>query len=43
MGFVEVEFVVVHVLIDAHVFTKSAYSPKTESSQFRMLWLVFGP
>ena len=30
-------------VIDAHVLTKSAYSPKIGSLQFCLLWLVFGP
>ena len=33
VGFMEVEFMVVYVLIEAHVLTKSAYLLKTESSQ----------
>ena len=43
MGFVEVEFVVVHVSISTHILIKSASLIETESSQLYLLWLVFGP
>ena len=43
VSFIEVEFMVVHVLIDAHVLTKSAYSSKIGSSQFCLLWSFFEP
>ena len=43
MGFVGVDFVVVHMFVDAHVLTKSAYWSKIGSSQFFLLRLVFGP
>ena len=42
-GFMEVEFVVVHVLIGARILTNSVYSVKTESSKFCMLRSIFGP
>ena len=37
MGFVEMEFVVVHVSTNAHVLTKSTSSTETGSSQLYML------
>ena len=43
VSFMEVEFVIVNVLIDAHVLTKSAYSSKIRSSQFYLLWSFFEP
>ena len=43
VGFVEVEFVVVHVSISAHVLTKFASSAKVESLQLYLMWSVFGP
>ena len=42
-SFMGVEFVVVHVLIDACVLTNFAYSPKTGFSQIRLLRSVFEP
>ena len=43
VGFMEVEFVVVHVLIDVHVLTKSTYSSKIRSLQLCLLWSFFEP
>ena len=43
VGFVEVEFVVVHVPTNSHVLTKSASSEKTVYSQLYQLCLDFGP
>ena len=43
MGFVEMEFVLVHVPTNTHVLTKSASLVETGSSQLYQLWLDFGP
>ena len=43
VGFMEVEFMVVHVSINAHVLTKSAYLGKTRYSQSCLLWSIFEP
>ena len=37
MGLVGVEYVVVHVMVNADGLAKSAYSLKTESLQFHLL------
>ena len=43
VGFMEVEFVVVHMSIDVHVLTKFGDSTKTGSLQLYLLWSVLGP
>ena len=41
MGLMIVDFVVVHVVVDASGLTKSAYSLKIGSLELRLLWLGF--
>ena len=43
VGFVEVEFVVVHVPRIAHVLATSVSLVETRSSQFYLLLSIFGP
>ena len=43
VGFVKVEFMVVHVPRIAHNLTKSTLSTKTRFSQLYLLWSVFDP
>ena len=42
MGVVGVEFMVVHVSINVHIFTKFALLTKTGSSQLYLLWSDIG-
>ena len=43
LGFVRMEFMVVHVVVDAHVLIKSTSLVKAGSLQLCLLWSAFSP